>query len=204
MNHVYVAFLAPKNKMGRFIRFFTRNKYSHVAISLDKNLEIMYSFARRKWRLPLAGGFVIEYPIHYASDTEDSQIKLSRLSLSDDSYNRLISIIKECEKDKDAMIYNSIDAVVSSLFHKSIYIKNCYTCISFACYLLGVRKIYTIPELERKLKDNVIYEGNFSEYVKISEYQDPSYYESIGYVKIVLGTIYHFGRLFYRFVKEIL
>ena len=197
MNNVYIAFLSPNNKMGRFIRFFTGIKYSHVAISLDGSLKQMYSFARRKRRLPFAGGFIVEYPIHYFTSSGEVPLKVVSITLDDIQYTRLVSIIEDFSNRKEDLIYNTIDALSSALSHP-ILIKDCYTCISFCCYLLGLNRVYTIPELEKQLTDSIIYVGNYKEYVGKAEYIDPFFFEDLSIHRIVYLTFKHFGLLFKR------
>lgn len=202
MNYIYVVFLAPNTRMGKSIRYFTSNRYSHIAISLNRSITKMYSFARKKYRLPLSGGFIEEYPIHYFSTSDDIPLKISRVPVSSDIYTRLVSTIEDFKSRKDDMIYNSIDAVTASLLHKPTPIRDCFTCISFCCHLLGVRNIYTILELEALLQDTVIFEGYYMEYVEDFEYKDSSYFESVGIVKIIGSTFSHFGRLFARLIRQ--
>ncbi|MCL1829827.1 MAG: hypothetical protein FWG21_00175 [Oscillospiraceae bacterium] len=201
MNRIYIAFLAPNNKMGRFIRRFGKTQYSHVAISLDETLETMYSFARRKRKIPLAGGFVTEYPIHYFNHPGDVPLKLAVVGLKDQAYNRLLLAIEDYTSRKNELIYNSIDALFLGLFNKPIPIKDCYTCISFCCDMLGQKDIYTIPELEKKLRKNVIYVGNFKEYAMKTDFWDQPYFEYVNPIRILSVTLGHFGKLLYRAIK---
>lgn len=45
MNSVYVVFARTDLKVGRMIRIMTRNRYNHVAISLD-GMKTLCSFSR--------------------------------------------------------------------------------------------------------------------------------------------------------------
>ena len=201
MKYIYLAFIAPNNKMGRFIRSATGTTYSHVAISLDISLDNMYSFGRRKRKAALVGGFVTECSSQYCSN-DDVPLKLTRIQLSDDSFTRLMSILQDFKSRKDDLIYNSIDAVSTSLFKKSVYIRDCFTCLSFCCYILGYRNVYSIPDFERRLADSVVYIGSFRDYVSNPNLQDPSYYEHMSLFKVVGLTFAHFGHLFMRLFKE--
>ena len=60
--YLYVVFSATPYRMGKLIRFVTREPYNHVAISTEASLTRMYSFARRFYRTPFYGGFVTEEP----------------------------------------------------------------------------------------------------------------------------------------------
>jgi len=162
----------------------------------------MYSFARKRWSLPLAGGFVVEYPNHYLNSKGDTPLKVLRVALSDDMYTRLDAIIADFIKRKDDLIYNSIDAVTSSLFHRSVPIRDSFTCVSFCCHLFGLRKIRTIPEFEKKIAGTLVFEGSYRDYITYEKQSDVTYYESMSYISIISKTIYHFARLLTRLVKE--
>ena len=202
MNSIYIAFLAPNNKMGRFIRFFTRNPYSHVAVSLNASLETMYSFARKVKRIPFAGGFVTEYPSQYLFGNQPIPLKLAKVNISDKAFTRLISVICDFKARKEDLIYNSIDAVSASLLRRSVHIRDCYTCISFCSYLLGLRNIFSISDLEKKLQSDIVFVGDYKNYVKVSDSYDSSYFDPVGPVKVVKVTFHHFGRLFRRLISK--
>ena len=44
---VYIVLTHTGTIPSRLIRIFTRYEYTHVSISLDRNLEHLYSFARK-------------------------------------------------------------------------------------------------------------------------------------------------------------
>lgn len=59
MKKIYILLMHTKTIPSKIVRFFTRYKYSHVAMSLDKSCEVTYSFGRRKLNSILNGGFNI-------------------------------------------------------------------------------------------------------------------------------------------------
>lgn len=60
MKKIYVILLHTNTIPSKLVRFFTRYKYSHVAISLSRNCDILYSFGRKKIDSIFNGGFVIQ------------------------------------------------------------------------------------------------------------------------------------------------
>ena len=46
--------------LAKIIKYYTHCEFSHVYISLDENLEHMYSFGRLNLYNPFKGGFVQE------------------------------------------------------------------------------------------------------------------------------------------------
>ena len=66
MSKIYVVLTYTGTVLSRFVKLFTKGEYSHVSISLDENLEEMYSFGRINPYIPFWGGFVQESP-HYGT-----------------------------------------------------------------------------------------------------------------------------------------
>ena len=61
MKKIYIILSHSGTIPSKIIKLFTNYKYSHVAISLNKNINKMYSFGRKKLYNPFNGGFIIEY-----------------------------------------------------------------------------------------------------------------------------------------------
>ncbi len=158
MKYIYIAFLASNYKTGRFIRKITRQRYSHVVISKTEDISKMYSFARRYRNTPFVAGFVCENLSRYTLGSVATPVKICRLVLEDDEYaafeEKLAPFIAEPEKYR----YNYFGAG-AYIFHRQWNKKTAFTCLEFVLYLLGIERFMTISDLERHLKDAVIFEG---------------------------------------------
>ena len=49
MKKIYIVLTYTGTFLSRIVNIYTGKKYSHVSISLDKNLEYMYSFGRFRY-----------------------------------------------------------------------------------------------------------------------------------------------------------
>lgn len=156
---IFIVFLSTNTIIGRGIRFFTRNQYSHVAFSLDQDLRKMYSFARYHINSPIRGGFVIEKPIRYLHNDQDVTVKLCRIHVDRKEYDRIHRDLSHFIANRERLIYNTLNALLS-LFGIKLAVKDMYTCLEFVTYLLRYPRILTIRELELKLKKQVVYEGS--------------------------------------------
>ncbi len=58
---VYLVLSQSGSWLSNIIKIVTRYEYNHISISLDANLDPMYSFGRRQPYNPFWGGFVKEY-----------------------------------------------------------------------------------------------------------------------------------------------
>ena len=64
MKKIYIVLTYTGTWLSKVVRFYTRKDYSHVSISLDENLNNMYSFGRINPYNPFSCGFVKESPRH--------------------------------------------------------------------------------------------------------------------------------------------
>ena len=60
MKQIYIILTHTGTTLSKIIKSFTKDEFSHVSISLDINLEKMYSFGRTNPYNPFWGGFVHE------------------------------------------------------------------------------------------------------------------------------------------------
>jgi len=156
--YIYIVFSKTCSKMGKCIRFVTRNQYNHVSLSFSPELEIMYSFARYNINSPFVGGFVLETQQRYFACNKPVEIKICKVPVSAERYIVIKHTIETFCAKKDEMIYNSLNAVLS-VFHKEYKLENAYTCIEFAAFVLEMKGICSIEDMEQQLKETVIYEG---------------------------------------------
>jgi hypothetical protein len=166
--YIYIAFISTPTGIGKVIRFVTRNIYSHVAVSFDKNLNTMYSFARYYKNAPLFGGFIEESILRYSLFNANSiPVKISAIPVSEQKFKEAVDYINAIREKSSEYIYNSY-SMAMALFHKRVHIGQAYTCLEFASSVLtecGIAeeikpdRYYSIADLEKILKDFVIYEG---------------------------------------------
>ncbi|NLP35020.1 MAG: hypothetical protein GX359_07480 [Clostridiales bacterium] len=194
---VYVVFLTTNTNMGKLIRFFTRNCYNHVALAFHSDLREMYSFARYHVNSPISGGFVVEYPERYLKDNKDVTIKVCKVSVSKEEYDRMKEAIKYFREHRDIMLYNTINAVLS-VMNKSLKIKNSFTCIEFVTYLLNIRNVLAIKDLENMLEAYLIYQGSMKAIAKCNTAAEDDYFERRRWSGVIYDTFSHFGKIILR------
>lgn len=168
-NNIYLVFLSTPYMTGRIIRFFTKHLYNHVAISFDKDLDVLYSFARFYKSNPLYAGFVRESKLRYKSETYKTKIKVCKIEITDKEKEDILKYISEVENSEERYLYN-LYSCFGYLRGKKINIKNSFTCIEFIISIiikccnkksLEKDKFYHIEDLEEIYKDDIIYEGTY-------------------------------------------
>ncbi|MBQ4066123.1 MAG: hypothetical protein IJD22_00635 [Clostridia bacterium] len=191
MKNLYVAFLSSNYKTGAFIRQFTRYKFSHVALSETPNLEKMYSFARKYRNTPFVAGFVVELPSRYFVSEKKVPVKVCAVPLEDSEYEKVMARIEVFRQTPENYRYNYFSAL-AYWFKKPFRKKDAFICIEFVLYALGIDEFMTIRELEKRLSENVVFEGTMDEIVdeKAKTERSDDYFEK----KSVWYTVKEFSK----------
>lgn len=176
--YIYVVFSSTPYFIGKAIRKITGEQYNHVSISLDADLTQMYGFARRYYRTPLYGGFVRESHARFCPKGVGTDICLCRLPVTEAQYTHLKTRLTGMYKEKDRYIYNHLSAL-GALFHKSVKVKDAYTCVEFCVELLhslGIvltpGKFYSVEDVRAHLMAFCIYTGK----MPTPESDDPEFF----------------------------
>ena len=136
MKKIYVLLMHTKTIPARFIKFITRYEYSHVAISLDKTCETIYSFGRKKVNSILDSGFSIEKKEgEFFKKFNKTRCKIYELEISDEKYENLKEVLKEMELNIDTYKYDFLGIVVR-FFKIPVTFKNKYVCSYFVASVL--------------------------------------------------------------------
>lgn len=173
MKKVYVIQMDTKTIPSKLIRLFTMYKYSHIAISFDKECDITYSFGRRNIYSILSGGFVMENKDgKFFKRFNDTRCRIFEIEIDDNKYNSLIKIIQNMENNKDVYGYDYLGIILRYL-KIPIKFKNKYVCSYFVAELLqdndvcdfGKKSCFVSPkDFETIDGFNLIYTGKYALY----------------------------------------
>ena len=168
---IYIVLTYTGTFMSKIIKLFTRAKYCHVSISLDKKLNKMYSFGRLNPYNPFIGGFVHEgidrgtFKRFKRTKAEIYEIKVTNIQ-----YNKIKKLIKDFDNNKDEYKFNRLGMFLAGINYK--YTKeNSFYCSEFVKYLIEEAEI----ELELKdimkpidfikiIDDDFLYKGKLRNY----------------------------------------
>lgn len=138
---IYIVLTYTGTFLSRFIKIYTGDEFSHVSLSLDKNLNEMYSFGRLNPYNPFIGGFIHE-------KIDDGTFKrfpktkaaIYALRVTPHQYNKIKQIIKVMKKERSNYKFNII-----GLFAIGLNIKyqkaNAFYCAEFVKYLIDEANI---------------------------------------------------------------
>lgn len=171
MKRIYIVLSFTGTWLSRVVRIYTRKKYSHVSIALDKDLDYMYSFGRINVNNPFCGGFVHEVQNEGVfKKFYNTESVIYEIDVNDQQYKKIKKCIKKFNASKDIYAFNLMGLIGAGL-NIRIKRKNKFYCAEFVKYILensgvdlglpDVVKPYDFVNVENT---NVIYTGKINEY----------------------------------------
>ncbi len=148
MKKIYIVLTYTGTMLSKIIKKYTKDEFSHVSISLDKELKKMYSFGRLNPYNPFYGGFVHEY-INKGTFKRFSKTiaKIYSLEISNEQYEEIFENISKIENTKDNYKFNVVGLFAVGI-HKKIQKENRFYCAEFVKYILEKAKVETkLPEI---------------------------------------------------------
>lgn len=146
MKKIYILLMHTNTYPSKFVRFMTNYKYSHVALSLEKSCDILYSFGRKRLNKILDGGFSIENKNgEFFKKFNNTSCKIYELSVQDEQYENLKNTIENMKANKDNYKYDYIGTAFRYL-NIPLTFKNKYVCSYFVASMLEQNKIYNFKK----------------------------------------------------------
>ena len=171
MKEIYIVLTHTGTVLSRIIKNYTQDEFSHVSISLDKELKEMYSFGRLNPYNPFWGGFVQE-GINFGTFKRfrKTVCKIYYLKITEEKYNNIRGMIEYIKSSKQLHKFNVIGLFAVG-FNKRISFENSFYCAEFVKYVLDKSGIENnLPELIKPedFKNiqglNEIYSGRLRKY----------------------------------------
>jgi hypothetical protein len=136
MKSIYVLLTRTNTVPARLIHAITGDDYTHASISLDKDLNDLYSFARRSMRMPLIAGLIHEniYTGIFAQNL-DAPCVLYEIRVHDTVYDSIKSAIERMMQDYDLYRYNFL-GLAMNFFGIPYGRKYHFLCSQFVAHIL--------------------------------------------------------------------
>ncbi len=171
MKEIYLVLTHTGTMLSRIIKTYTGDEFSHISISLNKELTEMYSFGRLNPYNPFWGGFVHEY-INKGTYKRffNTQTKVYELGVTDEQYEKIKYGIYAFKNDREKYTFNIIGLFAVG-FHKVIKRKHSFYCAEFVRHVLenaNVKIDLPVPAKPEEFKNicgvKEIYKGYLREY----------------------------------------
>ena len=166
MKEIYIVLTHTGTVLSRIIKNYTQDEFSHVSISLDKELKEMYSFGRLNPYNPFWGGFVQE-GINFGTFKRfrKTVCKIYSLKITEEQYNNVRGMIEYIKSSKQLHKFNVIGLFAVG-FNKRISFENSFYCAEFVKYVLqnagigkNLPKIIKPEDFKQLEGINIEYEG---------------------------------------------
>ena len=158
---------------GKFISFWTMYRYSHVAISFDRDCDLTYSFGRKGVYSIFNGGFIsLRRDSKFFKKYKNTRCRIYEMDVTEKQYYDLIKIIKYMNNNKNIYGYDYLGIVLRYL-RIPIAFKNKYVCSYFVADLLKRANVYNFDKEPYFIKPsdfssidnfNLIYSGKYLMY----------------------------------------
>jgi len=162
--------------MGYFLRKVTRYDYNHISISLEKNLNQMYSFSRYKLNRPFSGGFVEESMRRYLVDNKNLELVVYTIPLDDEAYDKVNDLLENMLEDRDIHRYSFKEAVFTYFPFVNYRSSTNYTCLTFAIKILEIADIISEENNIKSIKQLQDLLSDYKNELKIIPYYDRKQY----------------------------
>jgi len=179
--NLYVMISRTDTGMAQFIRTFSRYPYNHVSLTLDPSFRTWCSFARYHQDAPFYSGFIKEPVERFFAGSGDANVRIFRLEIPREQARRIEQLFLQAGRKETRLIYNYFDAV-ASILNLKIAIAGSYTCLSFACAVIG-KQYRHIEDLNDALTPNLYYEGSLADLVPDSGSREDVFFQPIGFMR---------------------
>ena len=175
MKKIYIILTHTGTALSTIIKYYTKDEFSHISISLEENLEEMYSFGRLNPYNPFWGGFVHESIKNGTFKRfKNTRTDIYSLNIEDEQYNKLVKIINHFKMNTQKYSFNILGLACVSIKRKIIR-KNNFYCAEFVKHVLKSAGITSVAELPEIIKPEdfkkieglqLEYKGLLKKYIK--------------------------------------
>ncbi|WP_017414222.1 hypothetical protein [Clostridium tunisiense] len=170
-HYLYIVLTRTNTTVSRLIGLFTNDEYTHAAISLDKELNRMYSFARKYTFNPFIGRFkqeVLNQGLYKFSNTLPGTIM--KVEVSKEQYEKAEELVNHFIDNSNSYKYN-YKGLIHNLLNKEVCYQDRFLCSEFVYYILNHSGVLDFnmsrnlvrPETLLQAKGEIIYKGNLKE-----------------------------------------
>ncbi len=170
MAKIYIVLMHSMTAPAKLVKFATRYKYSHVAISLESECNTLYSFGRKKPNNPFNGGYSVEKRDGgFFKKFPNAVCRVYESEVSDSQKEQLKSLLFDMQQNESVYKYDFLGAFLRFLKISKTF-KNRYTCSYFVAWALEKAGIYSFeipssfitPKHFEQIKSlRQIYEGKY-------------------------------------------
>lgn len=154
MKSIFILLTRSNTCISKAIQLATNDTYTHVSISFHKNLQPMYSFARKYTLSPLPAGLRMEsFTEGFYSKCNDIPCALYELEVEDDVYDAAKNAVENMYAESSIYRYNILGLILCRLnipFHRERH----YFCSEFVSEILKEHRAVNLPKDPSLMRPN--------------------------------------------------
>lgn len=171
MKEVFIVLTHTGTTLSSIVKYYTKEKYSHVSIGLDSELKQLYSFGRINPYNPYKAGFIQE-DLNKGTFARfrDTIGAVYSLKIEDEQYEAIKDTIEYMDKNKYKYKFNIIGLFLVSI-NKKYKRDNTFYCAEFVKYVLETSSSKELlPEIVKPMdflrlhNIELVYEGLLQKY----------------------------------------
>lgn len=203
-DYIYVVLVKALTGLGSLARTFSKYEYTHIAISLNENLNEFITFSRRKHHSPFNCGFMVETIDCYAfGNNKEVKLKVFKIPTNKENIKKIKEYIDKVSSDKD-YIFNIVSMATMPIFH-GISIYKAHNCMTFTNKIIEMTNNVTFDKpyykYDIKAIDNLLSNYFYKEdYFKKDEVKTHNYMDKVSIFTNLKYALILFSKLFYRLI----
>lgn len=171
MAHIYIGFVDTPGVFATMIRRYLKQRYIHIVISGDSMLTDAYSVGRRNPAIPFFAGFEKEEKTKILAAFPSATYRICELSCTSVQKQKIMERLHE-DYQRRFRIHYAVCGLPFIAMRIPFYLKNHYTCSSYAARLLqenGITvskkhfSLVTPKDFSEYSEMQVVFEGALSE-----------------------------------------
>lgn len=171
MKEIYIVLTYTGSVLSKVVKYYTKDKYSHVSIGLDADLKQLYSFGRLKPYNPYRAGFVHEEVNSGTFARFKNTIgAVYSFKVTDEEYFKISYAIEQMKENKNKYKFNIVGLFLVSI-NRKYKREDCFYCAEFVKYILeNTLNKNLLPEIVKPMdfleleNMELIYEGLLNKY----------------------------------------
>lgn len=169
---IYIILSNSPSIISKVIGLYTKDEYTHAAISIDEDIGTIYGMGRKWSRFPFVGRLKQEeMDKGFYSLCPNLPGAIYKLSINKDQYNMLRKTLHKYLKEEKVVKYNNL-GIFSCMINKDLGPKDKFTCSAFVAHLLETAKIANFdlppalvrPQSLTKLNAELVFKGDLKSY----------------------------------------
>jgi len=171
--HIYVVLSRSGTILSHIIHWITRDTYTHAALALDEDMELLFSFGRRWSYNPFIGCFKHER-LNDRLYVHGRPGAIVKIPVSARQYEEIYHHVRMFSDNPKAYSYN-LTGLITGIFHRTFEGSHRFFCSEFVYYILneagvcdfGISRGHVRPQMFLQTNGHIVFEGKLPVYMRM-------------------------------------